>query len=200
MNYPIRLLPKKNYKKINCNIDEHHLIRHCHLSGKDMFNDLGEIKDEVIGMKNQLPDCSCSLLGVYKFDDIKIEIKKDSLYEYCSPDFELSDSLIFKKDFDLRTNRGFWCLKVENINKKEVRYDDNNFKATCYVLHSPTKCNFWHFSLNWYIDDKGDYWHNLSDNKILTRMLKTKVRALLKTKCTTNRVYTNNINQKCYTK
>lgn len=44
------------------------------------------------------------------------------------------------------------------------------------------KWNFWHFSINWFINEINDYWHNKPDfqTRSVRRKLITEARSLLK--------------------
>ena len=183
MDYPLTLLPKSNYKLINCDLSEFCLIRHTHILQENLLDDIGNLKNEVIasGAEKILPDYSTSLLGVFELENIKIKVTNLDYQEYCKPNIEVQTP-IYEDDFELIDNRGFWTIKIDSINDKEIEYEDGSLKAVCKVHHTPMKWNFWHFSINWYIDDISDYWHNNSDYQTpsIRRKLISEARGLLK--------------------
>ena len=183
MDYPLTLLPKSNYKLINCDLSEFCLIRHTHILQENLLDDNGNLKNEVIasGAEKILPDYSTSLLGVFELENIKIKVTNLDYQEYCKPNIEVQ-TLIYENDFELIDNRGFWTIKIDSINDQEIEYEDGSLKAVCKVHHTPMKWNFWHFSINWYIDDISGYWHNNPDYQTpsIRRKLISEARGLLK--------------------
>ena len=68
MNYPIRILPNKTYKSIECDLSSHYLIRFT--STKDITKirdpETGFIKqDHICQPRKRASDLSTSLLGVF---------------------------------------------------------------------------------------------------------------------------------------
>lgn len=184
MDYPIRLLPKTNYKSITAGLEEKCLIRHFIANNEQgIVDDLGFLKDYVIasGGEKQLPDLSTSLFGVFTDNDIVFNVINTSLNEYCEPNHN-SNPPVFEEDFIIADNRSYWSILVDKINNQPVEYDGVNFKATCFVKHTPTISNFWHFSIIWFIDSEGKYW-DAGDNTIsnsIRRKLKKETRDFLK--------------------
>lgn len=184
MEYPIKLLPKTSYKSIETGLEDKCLIRHFVLDeNQGAIDDLGFLKDYIIasGGEKQLPDLSTSLYGIFTEDDINFNVVNAQLTEYCEPNHN-STSPIYLQDFNITENRKFWSILTQNIDNKEVEYDGVNFKATCYIAHTPTKSNFWHFSIMWFINSENKYW-NASDGSISSstkRKLKKETRDFLK--------------------
>ena len=136
------------------------------------FTDIYPISDE-FGIKLQaitanrvrdMPDLSCSLLGIYKEEFNSFKIINPALIDYCEPN-ENVNVPIENEDFIKVENRKSYFFDVEKIHKVEVNYKKDNIdlKAICKVNHTPTKCNYWHFSLNWFLSAENEYWHKLSD-------------------------------------
>lgn len=184
MQYPIRLLPKTNYKSITTGLEEKCLIRHFVINNEQgVVDDLGLLKDYIIasGGEKQLPDLSTSLFGVFTDNDIVFNIVNPLLAEYCEPNHN-STTPTFEEDYVIAENRSYWSILVNEIDNKVVEYDGVEFKATCYTCHTPTKSNFWHFSIMWFINSENKYW-NVNDASISTstkRKLKKETRDFLK--------------------
>ena len=88
MEYPIKLLPRTNYKSIITGFEEKCLIRHFVADkGQGVLDDLGYLKDYVIasGGERQLPDLSTSLFGIFIESDITYNVINNSLTAYCEP-------------------------------------------------------------------------------------------------------------------
>lgn len=183
MEYPINLLPKTNYKRISTGLENKCLIRHFVADNNGIVDDLGLLKDYVIanGGEKQLPDLSTSLFGIFTQNDVFLNVINTSLNDYCEPNFN-SSSPIFEEDFVIAENRNYWSILVDKIDNQPIEYDGADFKATCYIAHTPTKSNFWHFSIMWFINSENKYW-DASDTTISSatkRKLKKETRDFLK--------------------
>lgn len=184
MTYPIKLLPKTNRKSITTGIEEKCLIRHFIPDNEQgVVDDLGLLKDYVIasGGEKQLPDLSTSLFGVFTDNDIIFNVVNTSLNEPCEPNHN-SRTPIFEEDFVITENRSYWSILIDKINNQPVEYDGIDFKATCSVKHTPTISNFWHFSINWFINSEDKHWdaHDKTISTSTKRKLKKETRDFLK--------------------
>lgn len=165
MTYPNELLPKTFWKKIDCDISNNFLLRRTNFRDKSTYWDPETdtlITDSVCSPREQIQDLSCSLFGVYTHDHIYLQLtetgKVKGLDEYCTPNFD-ADIPLFDEDFIVNENRGYWTINISKVNNLKVSYIRNNklddvFTAVGYVLHTPTKSNFWHFSIRWKVDGK----------------------------------------------
>lgn len=72
---------------------------------------------------------------------------------YCAPDAEVEPPT-YEIDFTENNEKYFWCAPIVKLANKEFEYTRANekYKATCIVKHTPTKWNYWHFSLHWSTD------------------------------------------------
>ncbi|WP_264550007.1 hypothetical protein [Flavobacterium sp. N2820] len=184
MVYPVKLLPKTNYKNIETGLEDKCLIRHFVVDEtQGVLDDLGFLKDYIIasGGEKQLPDLSTSLFGVFTENDIYFNVINSHLIQYCVPNHN-STSPIYIQDFNIVNNRRFWSILVEKIDNVVVEYDGDEFKATCFISHTPTISNFWHFSIMWYINTEGKYWDatDTSISNSTKRKLKKETRDFLK--------------------
>ena len=75
MNYPSRLLPQSNYKKIEWTDDLCPLFLMRYTPTKNLLDETNKIKDECITKQtDHLRDLSTNLLGEFLVEDNKIEI------------------------------------------------------------------------------------------------------------------------------
>lgn len=183
MVYPDYLLPQNYYKKIDSDLSDLCLLRHSHLPQEELLDNIGKLKNEVIavGGLEKFPDYSTILFGVYNVEDIKLKIINDDYNDYCKPNTVVK-APSYKKDFIVDDSRGFWSVMIEKINNKKIKYNNDEFSATCHIFHTPTKSNFWHFSIHWYIEDIMGYWHENKEFQTVSirKKLKSEVRGLFK--------------------
>lgn len=180
MEYPTEILPQTNRKLISCDIHKHFLIRSTPTLADLVDETTGDIKQTTIcSPTEQITDLSTSLLGVFTLFHNKIELTKESKEKYgayCLPDSEV-EIPIYKTDFYLNENKGFWTILIENIFNKDVKYTfgdkpDVIFTAICSVIHTPARWNFWHFSLKWYLSEHNCYLDQIQDEKLRKKISK----------------------------
>jgi len=176
MKYPTEILPSIHRKLISCDIQSHFLIRSTLTSLEaDLIDEAtGDIKQTAIcSPKEQITDLSTSLFGVFTVEHNKIELtngSKKKLSAYCEPDC-IVEVPIYEVDFILDENKGFWTLLIEKICNESASYTFGDrpaeiFTAVCYLVHSPTYWNFWHFSIKWYLNDYGCLLDEIQDDKL----------------------------------
>jgi hypothetical protein len=161
MQYPARLLPQPNFKKIQ-NIQVLHNFHLIHFT--DTKNNRDEIDgkvrlDAIVRFTDHLRDFSNNLLGTFEVDDIYLELIKGEFSPYFNGSWEPGTSIdrIPKagKDFQVNLERGFFFLAISDCHDHEVKYSDgSDVNPICRVLHTPTNANFWHMSLRWFHNDQ----------------------------------------------
>lgn len=171
MNYPINILPNYAYRLIDCDISHLTLIRYFKVIDNDDYieKDTGKIKQIYIANPTQqISDCSTNLLSVFQIEDIYISLTTigNSVYnQYCNPDEEVETPL-FEHHFILDKHRKYFYINISNINNQLIPYELENetFYCKCFIVHTPMKWNFWHFSIRWKTHD--DKWlHDFDNNK-----------------------------------
>lgn len=155
MNYPQHLLPQSNYKKIElcedlgkCSLVRHTDVQDIFMEGTRAI-DIDKIKFPSKQFEN---DLSTNLLSVFCIDDIFVQITNDDFIKDWKPE-EAICSPIFEQDFILNTNRGHFALIIESILALNTTTPLIENGLTFEVLHTPSKCNFWHFSIRVYKDN-----------------------------------------------
>lgn len=172
--YPLVLLPKPGYKKITCSLGNYYLVRHTDTNNiQELINaETGLLKVEAICTpREHIDDLSTSLLGVYNFEHLPIELSyqgKCDYAHYCNPD-DVVATPIFETHFTLNDNRGCWTVLIRDIENAVADFtmgaNRDKFKAECRVLHTPMKWNYWHFSVRWYLLEREVYLYELQDEK-----------------------------------
>ena len=192
MIFPLYLLPKVEYKSIECDLSEYFLIRHFEISNPELplFDANGLIEDKYLfSPSDRLGDLSTSLLSIFTYDDIPVALTKWGVKEfgmYCNNDF----STIIPRYLDhfcFTDDRDFWCINIGKINNEPLVYLHTNGEIEnvfhCKIVHTPAKWNFWHFSIRWLFDD-GKYFFELhKEGKVSKGNIKrisNSVRVLLK--------------------
>ena len=159
MEYPSELLPRANYKIIDCELNDYYLIRFTLTADINEIwdNELKAVKNSHICSPNErIDDLSMSLLGVYNRQHIFLDFTeqgKQQFMHYCEPDEEV-ETPEHVKHFFSNPNRHFWCAPIRKLHNVDFDYTRNNEScvATCIVKHTPMRWNFWHFSLRWTIN------------------------------------------------
>ncbi len=149
MTYPQYLLPQPNYKKIEWsnNLGKCTLVRHT--DSQDIFMigtqtiDVGKIKFPSEHFRN---DLSTNLLSVFNLENVYIQvINNDFTNDWLIG--QTVSSPTFKEDFIINRNRGYFALIIEDILNLNATPPLIENGLSFEVLHTPTKCNFWHFSI-----------------------------------------------------
>lgn len=161
MNYPARLLPKSNYKKIKWSTDLCPLFLLRYTLTQDLLDDTNKLKEECIAKQtDHLRDLSTNLLGEFLIEDNKIEVieKKDFFCEWnegenaCEP--------VYNVDFVINEDRGYFCWNIGEIILLKFSHTDhignNDYQLNFKVLHTPVKCNFWHFSIRVFSENQSE--------------------------------------------
>lgn len=196
MNYPIHILPKLNYKLIECDLAEYYLIRHFDLidNSSDLFDVLGQLQDKYLfDPTHGYNDLSCSLLGIFTHNDILVKLTEKGILTfggYCNGDYDITTP-IYNEDFTFvpTESRKFWIIRIGDINSEVLNFEEANTKIVrkiqCIVLHTPAKWNFWHLSIRWLFED-GEFYFEKKRDKTITngniRRVAAAARVLLKSK------------------
>lgn len=157
MEYPVRLLPKSQYKIIEINDlpKETSLIRSAVV--REHLDDNGDIRVRAIAEKSlDCIDMSCNQYGMSEPPDLCIRIK-DSKERFEKWDGE-SDSTISDEEWEFGDiNPAIFLKNVKSLNNKiypgvtrTVGKDIETFSVKCIVSHDPMKYNFWHFEIRYF--------------------------------------------------
>ncbi|MEJ6980726.1 hypothetical protein WG906_09720 [Pedobacter sp. P351] len=136
---------------------DHFLIRYADLKEGVPLHDGQSVNvNYICSPKEHLIDLSTNLLGHYTEEHIKIMIQKvfsDDFNTYCDPSFP-GIAPLYPEQFDFNDQRVYWTVKIEDIVGLEFEFmtGKTKKKIKSYVQHTPTKCNFWHFSIRWEVE------------------------------------------------
>lgn len=192
MIFPLYLLPKLEYKIIDCDLSEYFLIRHFDIIDPELpiLDANGLIEDKYLFSPSQrLGDLSTSLLSIFTYDDIPVALTKWGGKEfgvYCENDFTTVIPR-YLDHFYFAENRNYWRINIGNIHNEPLVYlhSDGDKQSTfhCKVVHTPAKWNFWHFSIRWLFDDGKYFFELYKEGKVSKGNLKrisNSVRVLMK--------------------
>lgn len=213
MEYPIHILPRKQYKNISDPLSDNFLIRHFILDNKDtkIYDINNQIENKFLfDPTEKFGDLSTSLLGIFNIDDINVNLTLEGKLKYlayCNDDFDFD--VPSSSDFFIDNNEGlrkFWTVQIKNINNTThtfVRANETKESTfTCHVLHTPAKWNFWHYSIRWFLNDEQEYYFKKLENKEITsgnkKRIATSVRKILKENVLVNNDIRCEIPSDCY--
>jgi hypothetical protein len=207
MEYPKEILPHSEYKTIDCELTGKSLLRLTNTNKIEEIIDqeTGKISiQQICSPKERIDDFSLSLFGVYNTDHINLEFTKEGKQKYmhyCAPD-ELVEIPIFEVDFYNNAEKLCWFAEVTRFHNIEFQFTmgEDPFTATCIVVHTPMKWNYWHFSLRW-LTDAGPL-ENMEDSqrKKVARRIGHSVRTLISQFATLNLPSATYLPQNCYWK
>ena len=192
MNYPVRLLPQSDYQKIKWSNDLCPLFLLRHTLTQDLLDDTNKLKDECIAKQtDHLRDLSTNLLGEFLIEDNKIEViekGKDFFHEWNES--EDASQPIYNVDFVVNESRGCFYWNIGEVISLVFSHTDhiskNDYRLNFMAIHTPVKCNFWHFSIRVFVENQSEISTlTVRDNlkKILWRKAKEQLReyAIIKT-------------------
>lgn len=157
-------MPKINYKLIESDLSDRYLIRR--------FNDLETIPvtDNLGGISlvyicdptSQIIDLSTNLLGIFKKNHFCYLITKNGQISGLTEYWDLISKTRrphFPVEFEINNNYNCWSLPIKKLSGLTVPFftglgskDEKKYEVECKVIHTPTRSNFWHFSLRWFLD------------------------------------------------
>jgi hypothetical protein len=186
MKYPEHLLPQISFKRIDWHIDFSHSYLIRHTPSKQIYSEeTGKIDFNLVKIQSDhLGDLSTNMLGVFDPNDNYICIKSENS-EYFH-DLWTEGTKVkapnFQEDFNIDSQRGCFFLRIADIVGQIANYSNDNsdkITAKCKILHTPTNCNFWHFSIRWFsIPDQIDV-RELSISKSQRKKLLSSAKLLI---------------------
>lgn len=206
MQYPQHLLPSPNYKHIAFGewLKGCYLVRNtqdCNLVDEET----GKLKiNYIVPQSDHLRDLSTNLLGTFTLNDTRFFLKaadreRQAYFNALWKEGESVEYPIFLQDFDFDEQRGCFFLLIGDLDGLQVPYQINNGPlkyATCRILHTPTRSNFWHFSVRW-MTEIGDL--GALKGSWIERLLKTQVKTLIHQKAILDIPSHAKINESYYT-
>ena len=172
--YPYSLLPQPNYQFIEFSKDKledsHFLARHTEEQNNQ--DEFGNLKASCVAFQtDHLHDYSINLLGTFKPDDLKWKWIKGTV---CVELWLLGTEGIMpvlEQDVIINEERGAFYLNISQLHLQSFELPSpttNTEKMDCLILHTPTKANFWHFSLRWIVQGEDTTnWETKRRRKVL---------------------------------
>lgn len=160
LEYPDRLIPKSHYtimdsvtlmsQKGLC------LIRHVDSEQATFIGNTKTLNPDCIKIQSgHMRDLSNNLLGIFQIEDVYWGVEKSVNGVYCSPWNGSEQCTIPSEGHYFRDeNRGYYFIPVDNLlseNIDIINITDNTADSFHFkILHTPTKCNYWHISIRVY--------------------------------------------------
>lgn len=160
MQYPKEILPLLSYKYIDADLNDYFI---CRIARIETFinRKTGALIDSAWYEKeSELLDFSTNLIGNFKLEHNYLTLCGDEKkYFYTYWDFvELVRTPEFEQDFISDSNKLFFFFRIGDLlNSAQIPYlkpKNISGKATLHIEHTPTRSNFWHFSIRC-SDDEG---------------------------------------------
>ena len=158
--YPQHLLPKATYSFIQWRkeLGEHCLLRAT--TERDVIDpSTHQVRLRfVLGdgqSRDVLKDYSTNLAGVFTTEDAAIQITKNDRKAYFIGAWTIGESVDIPEQVDFFQNEpyGYFFYPIDKIADFpypiRVQTKPMFTQARCYVCHTPTRSNFWHFSVRW---------------------------------------------------
>jgi len=173
VSFPTILLPQPNYKYIDCSLGEFFLVRYFDLAEHTPIHDENDdiTSDYICSPRGNIQDLSTSLLSHFIYDDTKIKLTAEGnamFGEYCLPSYK-GERLYSPEHFDIKEDRKFWVIPAGLFDgiKVTITLGTTDVEAVSYIQHTPMKWNFWHFSLRWIVETRGDLliWTDVDDRE-----------------------------------
>jgi hypothetical protein len=161
MAYPTRLLPQPNFHIIKWRdeLNQHFLLRSVS-SANFIDAETGKVRAKYVndGSREQLKDYSTNLLGVFLPSDAAIQLAKSERKSYLTEAWTEKEVVVSPVDNDFYELEayGYFFYRIEDIQNFPQPFSIANqpdYVGNCYVLHTPTRSNFWHFSVRWKIGE-----------------------------------------------
>lgn len=161
MQYPARLLPKRNYKKFKTEMIPRGVSLICAARSDKLFDDLGEVRvDAIVKRWDEYYNQSLNHFGMSKREDIFIKITdKEIRYKRWETPVDCSvESNQWTTD---NSRKPLFLIEVHEIHNtpfpdqvRPVNNNDKSFTGKCLIEHDPMHYNFWHFEIRYYADGK----------------------------------------------
>lgn len=158
MNYPEALIPRLHFKRIETDLSEYWLCRTT--PNLDLLQpNSGRLKEIVLFQDNnweELYDYSTNLPGYFRLTDNFITLQGEER-KYFRSYWDFLEAVripVFEQDFTVDESKGIFFLPIAAIHRKiqfplkrPPKLSDDIL--TAIVVHTPTRSNFWHFSICW---------------------------------------------------
>lgn len=160
MEYPDHLLPKPHFVFIKWReeLRQHYLLRSTP-TPDIMDEDTQMVRAKYVndGSREHLKDYSTNLLGIFTPADSAIQLENSDRKKYFSEPWSEAEVVETPtpEDFSVRSSSGCFYYSIDALHNFPQPFSISNipgYIAQCSVEHTPTRSNFWHFSVRWKLD------------------------------------------------
>jgi len=156
--YSDYLFPKPHYQLIafgnKYGVQPNHFLAR-HTKNEDIKDDFGNLRSDCVAFQTDyLHDYSTNLLGIFQLYDLQWKWLKGTVCGELWNEGEVGLMPILERDVTLVIGREAFYLKTQDLHQQFFDLPspvESAAQVECRVLHTPTKGNFWHFSLRWVI-------------------------------------------------
>ena len=194
MQYPAQLLPSTRYREINvADVISRSISRTT--PSKNFINPATQaIRDEEFHPHSpfEIFDYSTNLLGQFEPTHNELMLKEDGpnkryYRSYWNFEEEVTTP-IFNVDFELNSAVGAFCLAINQIHEQIIvprnTQRQPDLFLTAIIVHTPSRCNYWHFSIRWIDENKVPISPNESKWKnTIIGTLRSKISILINPTC-----------------
>jgi hypothetical protein len=167
MLYPERLLPQSNYKQIDFSLvvsRSYYIVRHT--KSERITDEEGRLNEaDVVLQTDHLRDYSTNLLGQFQPADTGWNWLKGTVCTDLWQSGEPGFIPVLGTDVEWIEERGQFFLAIYMFHNVVLPVDGGEGNITCRVIHTPTRSNFWHCSLRWWLDDNQEDVAQWGDDK-----------------------------------
>ena len=162
MSYPAHLLPQPNYRTIKWRDELRHCFFHRSVPNADFMDyDTGKVRAKYVndGSREHLKDYSTNLLGIFRPLDAAIHLEKSERKSYLTESWAEGEVVVppMENDFAVRSEYGCFFYLLGELHDFPQPFSIANqpdYIGNCYIVHTPTRANFWHFSVRWKIENQ----------------------------------------------
>ncbi len=162
MPYPRHLLPQIGFKTIGWRDGLRPFFLGRSAPTADFWDDeTDQVRPKFVlddsDSREQLKDYSTNLLGIFTESDAAVRLDKASPnFDFWCNDWrgEQATEQPSTADFQILTDFGCFFYPIGTVQGFPRPFSIANqldYLAHCYVCHTPTNANFWHFSVRWKI-------------------------------------------------
>ncbi len=154
--YPKEILPEDNYIIIDRDdyTEDLYFSRRA-IANDQLADDLGDVRiDAIITSSQDLYGLSLNLLGRFNAEhNFYIVDNKSGLLDLWAPGMDIPDPENIEYEYE---KCALLFLELSKINGCDYpyHYSNSEYNGRGKVIHSPIKCNYWHYELK-FIDNDG---------------------------------------------
>lgn len=164
------------------------------------------IADRLYKPSKEIGNLSMNLLGHFKLEDNLLALTDAGMAacfdEECPPNY--NGILPGAEHFTIIDLRIYWGINLkvfDDFKNVAISHGANTLIAKCIIEHKPTKRNFWHFEINWLLDNKKiseNPLYSLGQKEKFHKRIDANVRSIIKLHATDKLTNIEGLKLNCY--